>query len=171
MCIRSGSFAKLLRRPLHDFLHCVLLSHRATGLRAYVPQGRLRVASPPHRIRAFIRPCGPVRPCTFCSDRLYLHFCYFHPVVLCSVLCCPMVFSPIVSCGIQTDRHSLVKSAQSYWKTCLPICVRSRVQFPIAVVSCRVIWQIDRCIVNCVIGRLCMCVCACECGSKITCRR
>jgi len=62
MCIRSGSFAKLLRRPFHDFLHCTL----------YVTQG--------HQIEN-IRPTGPpVRgvtstsnlalwPCTFCSDR------------------------------------------------------------------------------------------------------
>jgi len=62
MCIRSGSFAKLLRRPFHDFLHCALC----------VTQG--------HRIES-IRPTGsPVRgvtstsnpalwPCTFCSDR------------------------------------------------------------------------------------------------------
>ena len=27
MCIRSGSFAKLLRRPFHDFLHCALWGH------------------------------------------------------------------------------------------------------------------------------------------------
>ena len=35
------------------------VSHRATGLRAYVPQGRLYVESRPHRIW----PCGPVRLC------------------------------------------------------------------------------------------------------------
>ena len=62
MCIRSGSFAKLLRRPFHNFLHCAL-SHRATRFRSYVPQGCLCATcawSHVHIESGPVRPCGPV---------------------------------------------------------------------------------------------------------------
>ena len=57
MCIRSGSFAKLLRRPFHDFLHCTL----------YVTQGHqienIRPTGPPVRgVTSTVNPalCDPV---------------------------------------------------------------------------------------------------------------
>ena len=58
MCIRSSSFAKLLRRPFHDFLHCALCVtrgvHRIESIR---PTG------PPVRGVTSTATCGPVRPC------------------------------------------------------------------------------------------------------------
>jgi len=43
MCIRSGSFAKLLRRPVHDFLQCTLCvtqGHWIEGIRPTGPPVR-----------------------------------------------------------------------------------------------------------------------------------
>jgi len=61
MCIRSGSFAKLLRRPFHDFLHCALCvtqDHRIDSIRPIGPP-----------VRGVTSTSNPALwPCTFCSD-------------------------------------------------------------------------------------------------------
>jgi len=63
MCIRSGSFAKLLRWPFHDFLHCTLCvtqGHRIESIRPIGP--------PVHGVTSTANPA--LWPCTFCSDRI-----------------------------------------------------------------------------------------------------
>ena len=39
MCIRSRSFAKLFRRPFHDFLHCVLCVTQGHQIESICPTG------------------------------------------------------------------------------------------------------------------------------------
>ena len=62
MCIRSGSFAKLLRRPFHDFLHCALYvtqGHRIENIRPTGPPVR-GITSASNPALCPVRPCGPV---------------------------------------------------------------------------------------------------------------
>jgi len=68
MCIRSWSFAKLLRWPFHDFLHCALCVTQGHWIESIRPTG------PPVRgvmstSNPALWPCATMWPCTFCSDR------------------------------------------------------------------------------------------------------
>ena len=69
MCIRSGSFAKLLRRPFHDFIHCALCVTQGHQIESIRPTG-----PPVRRVTSTSNPalCDPVA-LYLCSDRLQVN--------------------------------------------------------------------------------------------------